>query len=64
MRDKELLEFPLQNTLTGAFRQWAVQQENAEYQSVWAGTGYRGIRPLAAAGLMQALTDELNAAQD
>jgi nitronate monooxygenase len=64
MRDKELLEFPLQNTLTGALRQWAVQQENAEYQSVWAGTRYRGIRPLAAAGLMQALTDELNAAQD
>jgi hypothetical protein len=31
---------------------------------VWAGTRYRGIRPLAAAGLMQALTDELNAAQD
>ena len=64
MRDKELLEFPLQNTLTGAFRQWAVQQENPDFQTVWAGNCYRGIRPLAAARLMQTLTDELNAAQD
>jgi nitronate monooxygenase len=63
MQGKELLEFPLQNTLTAALRQWASHHENPEFQSVWAGTGYRDIRPLPAAQLMQVLDHELNAAQ-
>ena len=60
MDGKELLEFPLQNSLTGALRQWAAQHDEAEFQSVWAGTG-RDIRPLPAVQLIQLLYEELNA---
>ena len=63
MDGKELLEFPLQNSLTGALRQWAAQHDEAEFQSVWAGTGYRDIRPLPAVQLIQLLYEELNAVQ-
>lgn len=62
MRGKELLEFPLQNSLTAALRQWALQHENAEFQSVWAGSRYRDIRPLPAARLMQILNGEIKVA--
>lgn len=63
MQGKELLEFPLQNSLTAAVRQWAVQHENAEFQSVWAGTRYQDMRPLPAARLMRILNSEIKAAQ-
>lgn len=63
MQGKALLAFPLQNRLTGALRQWAVQHENPEFQSVWAGTGYRDMRPLPAAQLMQLLHNEIKAVQ-
>ncbi len=62
MQGKERLEFPLQNTLTSALRQWAVQNDHAEFQSVWAGTRYQDMRPMPAAQLMQALNNELSAA--
>lgn len=61
MDGKELLEFPLQNSLTGPLRRWAAQHDEAEFQSVWAGTGYRDIRPLPAVQLIQVLYEELNA---
>ena len=62
MRGKELLEFPLQNSITAALRQWAFQQGNGEFQSVWAGTRYRDMRPLPAARLMRLLNSEIKAA--
>ena len=62
MRGKELLEFPLQNSITAALRQWAFQHGNGEFQSVWAGTRYRDMRSLPAARLMRLLNSEIKAA--
>jgi nitronate monooxygenase len=62
MHDQATLPFPLQNTLTGSLRQWAVAQNDAEYQSLWAGTAYAQIRNMSAKDLMQELRDEIGQA--
>lgn len=53
MRDLPVLPFPLQNTMTSALRQAAVQADNPEYQSLWAGVGYARARAVGAAGLVR-----------
>jgi nitronate monooxygenase len=62
MQDQATLPFPIQNTLTGLLRQWAVAQNNAEYQSLWAGTAYAQIRSMPTKDLMQQLRDEIRQA--
>ena len=62
MQDKTTLPFPIQNTLTGPMRQWAVAQSDAEYQSLWAGTAYAQIRSMSAEDVMQQLRDEVRQA--
>jgi nitronate monooxygenase len=47
------LPFPIQNTLTGPIRQRAVQRNDGEHQSLWAGTAYPKAQALPAATLMQ-----------
>jgi nitronate monooxygenase len=62
MQDKTTLPFPIQNTLTGPMRQWAVAQSDAEYQSLWAGTAYAQVRSMSTKDLMQQLRDEVKQA--
>jgi nitronate monooxygenase len=62
MQDKTTLPFPIQNTLTGPMRQWAVAQSDAEYQSLWAGTAYAQVRSMSAEDVMQQLRDEVRQA--
>ena len=59
MQDQVTLPFPIQNTLTGPLRQWAVAQHDAEYQSLWAGTAYAQVRSMSTKDLMQQLRDEI-----
>jgi nitronate monooxygenase len=62
MQDQVTLPFPIQNTLTGPLRQWAVAQNDAEYQSLWAGTAYAQVRSMSTKDLMQQLHDEVKQA--
>ncbi len=41
MKDKPVLPFPLQNTLTGRIRATAIANNDGEYQSLWAGSHFR-----------------------
>jgi nitronate monooxygenase len=59
MQDQVTLPFPIQNTLTGPLRQWAVGQQDAEYQSLWAGTAYAQMRSVSTKDLMQQLRNEI-----
>jgi nitronate monooxygenase len=59
MQDQVTLPFPIQNTLTGPLRQWAVGQQDAEYQSLWAGTAYAQMRSMSTKDLMQQLRNEI-----
>ena len=59
MQDQATLPFPIQNTLTAALRQWAVAQNDAEYQSLWAGTAYAQVRSMPTKDMMQQLRDEI-----
>jgi nitronate monooxygenase len=63
MQTQTTLPFPIQNTLTGPLRQWASTQNNAEYQSLWAGTAYAQIRSMSTAALVQKLREEIDAAK-
>jgi nitronate monooxygenase len=63
MQAQTTLPFPIQNTLTGPLRQWAVAQHDAEYQSLWAGTAYAQIRSMPTKDLMQQLRNELQGTQ-
>lgn len=63
MQDKPVLAFPLQNTLTSSLRAWASENVRPEFQSVWAGTGYRYIRSGSVGALMTVLIQEVQDAQ-
>jgi nitronate monooxygenase len=63
MQDQTTLPFPIQNTLTGPLRQWAAAQNDAEYQSLWAGTAYAQVRSMSTKDVMQQLRDEIEAEQ-
>ncbi len=62
MQDQVTLPFPIQNTLTGSLRQWASAQQDAEYQSLWAGTAYAQMRSMSTKDLMQQLRNEIGQA--
>jgi nitronate monooxygenase len=57
-----ILPFPLQNVLTRAMRMAAAKQGNAEYLSLWAGTGAPRARALPAGELVRRLVEETHAA--
>jgi nitronate monooxygenase len=63
MQDQTILPFPIQNTLTGPLRQWASAQNNAEYQSLWAGTAYAQVRSMSTKDVMQQLRNEIEVQQ-
>ena len=56
------LAFPLQNTLTAALRKAAVERDDGEYQSLWAGAHYARCRTGSARELVRRLVAELEAA--
>jgi nitronate monooxygenase len=62
-REKDILSFPLQNTLTRQMRKAAAQQGNAEYLSMWAGRGVTRCRAMPAADLIATLVREIEAAE-
>lgn len=57
------LPFPIQNTLTGPIRQRAVQRNDGEHQSLWAGQAYAKAQALPATVLMQRWREQLLACQ-
>lgn len=59
MESKPVLPFPLQNTLTAPLRKLATQRGDGEYQSLWAGAGYRRAQSLPAQALISLLAREL-----
>ncbi len=58
MHGQPHLPFPLQNTLTSQIRQVAIQHNEGEYQSLWAGRAYAQARPMPAQRLMEVLEQE------
>ena len=61
LQGQATLPFPIQNTMTGPIRQLAVQRNDGEYQSLWAGRAYPQAQALSAATLMQHWGAELEA---
>jgi nitronate monooxygenase len=59
LQGQPTLPFPIQNTLTGPIRQRAVQRNDGEHQSLWAGTAYPKAQALPAAILMQRWGEQL-----
>lgn len=59
MHGQPHLPFPLQNTLTSSLRQHALQHDDGEHQSLWAGRAYAQARPMSAAELVNMLEQEL-----
>ena len=53
------LPFPVQNSLTAGLRGTATKAGNAEYQSLWAGTGYEQVRAAPAAEIIKDLAAKL-----
>ncbi len=64
MEQKEILPFPVQNMLTSSLRKIAVDIDEGEYQSLWAGSAFEKIRALPASELMEALRFELDLYND
>lgn len=58
MQGQPHLPFPLQNTLTGPLRQVAIQHNDGEHQSLWAGRAYAQARPMSTQKLMEVLEQE------
>ena len=59
MKDKPYLPFPVQNTLTAPLRGAAAKAGNADYQSLWAGTGYQAISSAPAKAIINNLVKDL-----
>lgn len=59
MKNKSILPFPAQNTLTSSLRKAAAKTNNGEYQSLWAGQAFGKIREMPAGDLMAKLVKEI-----
>ena len=59
MNDKPYLPFPVQNTLTASLRSAASKAGKADYQSLWAGTGYQAISSAPAKAIITNLMKDL-----
>jgi nitronate monooxygenase len=58
---KDILDYPIQNTLTSSMRKEARQQNNTDFMSMWAGQSNYRCQDLPAAVLIQKLNDEVMA---
>lgn len=59
MKDKAILPFPIQNTLTGPIRQKAGVENEGEYQSLWCGTRFNQCQNISVADLMSRIAQAL-----
>ena len=59
MKDKNILPFPIQNTLTSKLRTIANANKNGEYLSLWAGKEFARARALSVADLLHELSLEM-----
>jgi nitronate monooxygenase len=62
-QETAILPYPLLNVLTRAMRAEAAKQGNADYLSLWAGTGVSRARALPAGELVAQLIKEMDAAR-
>ena len=62
MADAPSLAFPLQNVLTTRMRRAALERDDGEYQSMWAGANFARCRGGSARELLRQLLAELEAA--
>ena len=62
MANADVLGFPLQNSLTTTIRRAAIERDDGEHQSLWAGVGHARCRAGGAADLVRRLMTELDAA--
>jgi nitronate monooxygenase len=58
----DVLAFPLQNSLTTPLRRLALERDDGEFQSLWAGANYARCRDGSARELVRRLLAELDAA--
>ena len=56
--DSCVLPFPLQHNLTAPLRQFAIRENNSNFQSLWAGTEFPKCRNLTVANLLDTLEVE------
>ena len=59
MKDKHILPFPIQNTLTSKLRTIANANKNGEYLSLWAGKEFGRARALSVSDLLHELSLEM-----
>ena len=59
MKDKHILPFPIQNTLTSKLRTIANANKNGEYLSLWAGKEFARARALSVSDLLNELSLEM-----
>ena len=59
MKDKHILPFPIQNTLTSELRAFANAKKNGEYLSLWAGKEFARARALSVSDLLHELSLEM-----
>lgn len=58
MQSKTVLPFPIQNTMTASMRRWAVENDDADYQSLWVGQAFHQSRAMPVKDLMSLLFQE------
>ena len=57
--EKNILAYPIQNTLTSAMRKVAAKQNNPDFMSMWAGQAAQFCKALPAAQLIEKLNNEV-----
>lgn len=62
--EQDALPYPYQNALTTPMRAWANQNQQAEYLSLWAGTGVAHMRQQSAAEILQYLYADIDTDAD
>ena len=62
-RERDILPYPMQNSLTRPMRTASAKAGDSEYLSLWAGQGVSRVRELPAAELVAQLASEMNGAR-
>ncbi len=57
--EDEILDYPIQNKLTGAMRREAARQSKTDFMSLWAGQSAYLCRDCSASGLMQEMVNDV-----
>lgn len=57
---KEILDYPIQNAATQNMRKLAAQNGNADFLSMWAGTGAHLCKAGSATEIIKSLVTDIN----